>query len=810
MLISKNWLQEFVDISKIAPQEIAKRLTLSTVEVEGVKVFGEGLEKVVVGVVKSVEKHSNADKLNVCQVEVGKKTLNIVCGGSNVRPGMKVALAQIGAKVRWHGQGDLVELKPVEIRGVASEGMICASEEIGLLEMFTKKEEKEILDLSTVALTKAGLPLATALCLDDVIFEIDNKSLSHRPDLWGHYGIAREVATLLKKSIRSYQTKIVPKGTGVKLTVNVEDKKLCPRYMGIALENITVQPSPVWLQTRLRAVGIRPINNLVDITNYVMVEIGQPMHAFDADRLHKSIKALKHENSIVVRRAKDGERLKALYGKEYTLTKGMLLIAGREKPLAIAGVMGGEESGVTEATKTIIFESANFDPVSIRKTSTTLGLRSESSARFEKGLSPERAELALKKAIELTLALVPGARVASPLIDKKVPLKKSAVINLALEDIKKKLGVSIPATEILSILLGLGFDVSKKKDVLRVTVPLWRAKDVTIPEDVMEEIVRIYGYAKIPATLPTFPITPPPANPLRVLEHRVREFLAYEHGFTEVYNYSFLSPDLVTRLGLEVSAHLELANPLAKDRPLLRRTLKGGLLENVESNFHRYAKVKLFEIGRTYLGETLVDSLPDQPTMLALAYAESGVNTPFFVVSQALKGSLSRVGIEIDFEKSLDIGSLYHPGRSAYVTLDGQKVGSIGELHPTVAKRMGIDARVAIAEIALTALLPHLKEKTSYAPIPAFPAVVRDIAFVVSKTVVHADVVKALKLIDPLIVKVTLFDIFSGGNISTDKKSMAYHIVYESREKTLAAADVDAVHARVIKKLQEQFGAEIR
>lgn len=828
MLISKQWLQDFIDLSKVDPKEIAKRLSLSTVEVEGVKTLGEGLEGVVVGLVKTVEKHPNADKLNVCSVSVGSKTLNIVCGGSNVRVGMKVALAGIGAKVKWHGEGELVELKPVEIRGVASEGMICGADEIGLIEMFPKKEEKEIVDLSAVASAKAGTPLAKALGLDDVIFEIDNKSLSNRPDLWGHYGIAREISALFQKNLKPYKTKNIPKGKGVSLTVQIDpsanaqgiNKKLCPRYMAVSIDGIMVAPSPEWMQARLRAAGVRPINNVVDITNYVMMEVGQPMHAFDAGQIKDSRFKIKGGGSdlqlksynlnLVVRKAHEGEKMKALDGKEYSLSKEMLVVADTENVLAIAGVMGGVESSVTESTTTIIFESANFEPSSIRKTSTALALRTESSARFEKGQPREQVEAALKKAVELTLDLIPGAHVASAVVDKKVPVKKLSPLIISFEQIEKKLGVGIKSSDIVSILQRLGFAVTKTKVGVRITVPEWRTKDVNIVEDVIEEIVRVYGYGKIPATLPVFPIVPPQPNELQALERKIKELLAYEQGFTEVYNYSFVSTELLTRIGVDPAKHLALDNPIAKDRPLLRRGVKAGLMENIESNLHRYSSVKLFEIGRAYMAEVLENDLPQQPTMLGLVYAEQGNDTPFFTVSAALRSVLSRLGVEVTFAKSDTVGPIYHPGRSAYVVVRGQKIGSIGEVHPAVAKRLGIDSRVAVSEIALTALVPLLKEKIVYHAIPAFPAVTRDIAFVVDAHAEHEAIAIALRSIDPLIKQVELFDVFSGGNILAGKKSMAYHVVYEHPDKTLEAGAVDAIHTRVRDTLVKTFAAEIR
>ncbi len=802
MYISKQWLEQFVDIKKVAPEEIAKRLTLSTVEVEGIKKLGEGLDGIIVGLVERVEKHPNADKLKVCAVNVGqKKNVQIVCGGSNVRVGMNVALAQIGAKVKWHGEGELVELKPVEIRGVPSEGMICGADEIGLLEMFPKKEEKEIVDLTHLAV-KPGTALAVALGLHDVVLEIDNKSLSNRPDLWGHYGIAREVAVLFKKTLKPYNTKPIRRGKGTSINVVVNDKKLCSRYMAVAMEGIEVTESPAWMQARLRAAGVRPVNVIVDITNYVMMEIGQPMHAFDTEKIGNK--------KIMVRRSNDNEVVSALDGKEYTLTKEMLVIADGKKPLAIAGVMGGTDSGVTEQTTGVVFESATFDPVSIRKTSTALGLRSESSARFEKGLSPERAELALKKAVELTLELVPGSYVSSQVIDKKVPVPKQKLISLSLDGIHQKLGWSMPVTEVLRILLQLGCDVTKKKNILSVRVPLWRAKDIAIPEDIIEELARISGYEKITATLPSFSIEPPESQPLRILSRRVREFLAYEYGCAEVYSYSFVSGAQIEQCGLRVEEHLQLENPIAKDRPYIRRTLKTGLLEHVESNVHRFPRVNLFEIGRTYLGETTVDGVPAQPTMLGMVFAEQGNETPFFTVSHAVHSLLERCGMTVTFEQSSNVGPLYHPGRSAYVVVNGDRVGSIGEVHPSIAKRMGIDRRVALSEIALDALIRHGANETRYKPVPAFPEVARDISFIVDVSVQHDALVRSMTSLDPLITSVQLFDVYRGEHTPQGKKSMAYRITYALPDRTLAAADVDTVERRVRDMLTEMYHAEFR
>jgi phenylalanyl-tRNA synthetase beta chain len=389
---------------------------------------------------------------------------------------MFTVVAKIGAKVRWHGKGEPVELKPAEIRGVKSDGMICGADEIGLAEMFPKKVEREIIDLQSVSSAKPGLAISKALNLSDVIFEIDHKSLSNRPDLWGHYGVARELAALYKKPFSPYRPPAIQKSRG-KLAVTVEDKKLCPRYMAVAVSGIEVAPSPAWMRDRLSSVGIRPINNVVDITNYVMMELGQPMHAFSSEKLGIRNKELR----IVVRSAKDGERLRALDGKEYALTKDMLVIADSDKPIAIAGIMGGEGSSVTEKTTVIVFESATFDAVSVRKTSTDLGLRSESSARFEKGLSTDRAELGLRRAVELLLQLCPEARVASAVADKKQVKHPVRTLAFDFGVFEQLLGVAVSFQTVKDILARLGFGVSRYGKNIRVAIPIWRsAKDISI------------------------------------------------------------------------------------------------------------------------------------------------------------------------------------------------------------------------------------------------------------------------------------------------------------------------------------------
>lgn len=843
MLISKHWLEDFIKIPKdLSAEAIASKLTLSTVEVEGVKKLGADLLGIVVGKIESVEKHPNADRLNVCMVDIGTKDrslksvdrspIQVVCGGSNVREGMLVALGTLGAKVRWHGEGELVELKKTNIRGVDSYGMICATDEIGLGEMFPKAEEKEILDLSErleIRDWRLGDSLGKVLGLDDVVFDIDNKSLSNRPDLWGHYGMAREVAALVGAKLKEIVSFNIQKSkrrsaswrTNAErrtLDIHVEDQNLCPRYMAVAIDGIEVGPSPAWMQARLLAVGVNPINNIVDITNFVMLEVGQPMHAFDAERVGRVTS--NEGRGIVVRKAKKGEKILTLKNEECKLSPEMLVIADSEKPIAVAGVIGGLETAITETTTSIIFESANFNPASVRKTANALGVRTDSSARFEKSLDPTNAEVALRRAVELTLQLNPKARVASDVVDVSHFKINQGPIALPLAFLEEKLGVRIEKKKIVSILESLGFGVKEKRDVFSVTIPTWRAtKDISIPEDLVEEIARVSGYDHISASLPRLDVAPPMKNSLRELERHIKEFLAYEHRMTEVYNYSFESPEWLAKLGVDMDQYLELDNPMAKDRPLLRKHLIPNMLENVEKNAHRFDSIRLFEVGRVFRADmkTLkhenmktLSGLPEQDTMLGLVSAGKGVDVPFYDLSDVVLGLGTRLGIDISVLAAESQAPFTHPGRHARLEVDKQEIGRIAELHPATQEQLGIPYRTAIVQINLNELLKYASDASSYQPLSQYPSIERDIAFVVDRDMEHASIVQALESLDPLIASVELFDVYEGKGIEKGKKSMAYRIVYRSNDRTLTSEDADAVHKKVIRTIEKNCNAKMR
>lgn len=805
MLISRNWLNEFVALDNKTDEELAADITLHTVEVEGTAKLGALLDHVVVGVVEKVEKHPDADRLNVCQVNVGKEIVQVVCGGSNVVEGMHVAMGMIGAKVQWHGEGAPVELKKTKIRGVESFGMICAADEIGLGDLFRKDDEKEILDLSGLH-ADIGTPLLELLALDDTVIDVDNKSMTHRPDLWGHYGLARDIAAMYGKNLKPYPAASFDEGKQQALKVSVKDQDLCPRYMGVMLDGITIGPSPQWMQKRLAAVGINPINNIVDITNYVMAELGQPMHAFDADSLHSA--------EILVRKAKEQENIMLLGGDEVALSSDMLVIADKHRPIAIAGVKGGGDSAVTNATTRIIFEAANFQATSVRRTSQALGIRTDASARFEKALDPNAVALAMQRAVALTVELCPGARVVSNISDVHDFTLDQGPVDLDLTFVNRKIGVDVPKDFVVQTLERLGFALEDHGESLRVTVPTWRAtKDVRIPEDLIEEIARMYGYDNITPKLPEASIEAPPADPLRALKKVVREQLAYASRYTEVYNYCFTSTEWVEKMQVPTENLLELDNPVAKDRPYLRRNLMPNMLANAEKNLHRYDAVRLFEIGKTFLGDDEGEEdggkgrLPKQDTYLGMCYAERGNDTPFYGAADAIRQLGQHLGLSVTFQQLNADEDMLHPGRCAAVQFDGEVVGKIAELHPVSQQTLGIPHRTAMVELNLSKVIPLLCVKSAYHPLSAYPAVQRDVALLVDTSIEDAAVRQKIQKASCLIESVDLFDVYTGKGIEEGKKSMAYRLTYRAKKETLTSEKVDAEHEKVMALVESAFGA---
>jgi len=803
MLISRDWLSQYVDIPKsLSPKDLALKLTMSIVEVDGWEELGAKLQKIVVAKVLKISKHPDADKLSLVEVDIGKQKIKVVCGGQNLTEGMLVAFAPVGAEVRWHGEEEWTELAPAKIRGVESRGMICAAEELGL--PADMNPERGILDLSDTG-AKIGEPFRKALGLDDIVFDIDNKSITHRPDLWGHYGMARELAALFSKSLKDIEIAKIKKADDKKLSVKVEDNKLCPRYCGIVIDNVKIEPAPLWMQRRLIAAGVRPINNIVDVTNYVLMELGQPLHAFDCNFIP--------DGEIIVRHARKGENITTLDDEKRRLSEDMLVIASKNGPVAVAGVMGGANSEISEKTNSIIIESANFDAYSIRKTATELGLRTESSTRFEKSLDPNLAETGLRRAVKLILDICPSAKIASPLADVAKFKLNQGPITLDLDFLQRKIGAEIPKKRVISILAGLGFGVKEKGGSLSVKVPTWRAtKDISIPEDLVEEVARIYGYDNIASKLPELEIEPPQINELRQLENNSINNLV-NIGLTEAYNYSFISERDLKRLDIDESVCIRVKNPLSKEEALMRPNLLPGLLKNVATNQRNYDEVKIFEIGSVHWsGKSANLSNPKKKTFLpneakhvAAIFSEKGDANPFAIASESLQNYIFSLGFVAELSQGGAACAYCHPARRAQVKIKGRVVGNIFEVHPAKQSAFDIDERIGYWELNLEEILCACAgQEVAFAPLSRFPAVRRDVSLLAPENIEYAEIEKTITGASRLVAKVRLFDIYQGKGIPEGTKSISLHIEFQSDEKTLDTEEVDSEINSILKTLKSK------
>lgn len=813
MYLSYNLLKKFCDI-RVSPDELGRLLTVHSFEVEEVKPIGNDLKGVVVGEVLQAEKHPNADRLKICLVDVGKKNggrLTIVCGAPNVEPGQKVPVALVGTTM----PGGL-KMESREVRGVRSSGMICAPDELGLGD-----GHEGIMVLNSDF--KVGTPLSQVLGLKDFIIEVDNKSITNRPDLWGHLGVAREISAILKSSLKFGVKKIKSSSVGKKIKVEIEDYKLCPRYSGIVIENVKVAPSPVWLQAKLQSLGLRPINNIVDITNYVMAEIGQPMHAFDLNKLVLSGDEIK----IGARRARKGEKILALDKETYKLEESDLVIADQKGPVAIAGIMGGLNAGVTEKTAAVVLESANFHPINIRKTSARLHLRSDSSMRNEKGLDPNLTEIALARAVEMILEIVPGAKVGRVSDKKKFKLFVGP-IKISLEEINRKTGIDISKKDVSEILKRLGFGFTEKGGVFTVKVPSWRGTgDIEIPEDIIEEAVRIYGYGNIKPKFPLAEIREVEVGSEKIILEKTRDILSRNLGLTEVYNYSFNGDNQLKKLGIKFENYIKLKNPASAEQNLMRQSLLPNLLGNVLENVHNYEEFFLFEIGSAYLSEregykkTIEgkEFLPKQDKFVSgvFVFDAAGKNKEeiFYNIKENINLFLSELKIA-DFgfkphEGNREISELFHPAKSVLVEVDGGQIGILGELHPKVKNKISDKKKIGIFELNLSKISKAKKQENKYKELPRFPRVERDLSFVLDRKIVYNDIVTEIKSISDLIKDISLFDIYEDEkNIGQGKKSLAFHIEFSSGERTLKAEEVDVIFKNIVGSLERKFKAEIR
>ena len=808
MYISLNWLKKYTDIpEKLTKEELDDRLTLHTVEIEGTEQLDECLDKVVIGRIESVEKHPDADKLSVCMVDVKTEKLQIVCGGNNLKEGMLVPISLLGARVFWHGEDELFEIKKSKIRGVESFGMICASEELKLENIFPH-EQGAILDLSGFEIS-VGDNLRDALELNDVVFEVDNKSMTHRPDLWGHYGLARDVAAFLKVDFNEENLGEIETTNEKTLKATVDPKEACNRYMLLEVDGIEVKESPLWLKKALASVGQRPISNIVDLTNYIMRDLAQPMHAFDAD--------LANTDEIIVRFSEKGETLKTLDGKVRKLEENMVLITKPSEVLMLAGVMGGESTEVNENTTRILLESASFDPTITRKTGTKLGLRTEACIMYEKTLDPENCEHALKKFVKLLKEMCPNAKVVSNVVDIYNKKYSEAPIDFSLEFLNRRAGKEFTKEEVVDTLERLGFKLEGDENNWKVHVPHWRAtKDISIADDLVEEVCRIHGYDNIEAVLPSFPMLPAPYDKRRVLKRNTQNLLL-GLGYHQILNYAFVGERELELLGEPEANYAYLQNALHSDK-YLRRSLVPGLVKSISTNQSHQDSLQFFEIGRIFtpeqngefLDNTKNEHLPKQDLFVGAAFFDKENETPFYQIKNTAAQYLNSLGLKWSLSYEKTDKPYLHPLRYAGVEVEGKNVGYIAELNPLIAKEWDINGRVSLLELNFEELVELHTGVSKFVEPSKFPAVKIDLAIVVDRETQWHSIERVVKGNSEFIQDAHVFDIYEGEHLEKGKKSIAFKLAFQSHEKTLTMEEVETEKQNILNALGEKLNASIR
>jgi len=794
--VSYNWLKEFLPRLErvkagvridLPVNDFVKEFSLKSQTIDQVRELGKGLDKVVVGKLIEVEKHPDADKLHLAKVDIGKKTpLKLIFGQVvKLKVGDQLPVAVAPAKLPTG-----IQVKKAKIRGINSEGMFCLNSELGLSEY----DEVTFFDSKV----KPGTPIAEALNLtDDYLLDIE--VTSNRPDVMSVVGLAREAAAALgvKDKIKIPKPKLEIKGEEIPLSVEVEEPKLCPRYNAVVMTDVKVGPSPLWLQMRLIAAGMRPINNLVDITNYLILEHGRPMHVFD----YKRIK----DQKIIVRQAKQNEKILALDGETYKLSQDHLAIADAKAPIAIGGVMGGELSAAVGKTKTIVFECAAFDPVLIRKTARELNLHSDSSDLFEKGLHPETTFVGMLRAIELTQKIA-GGKVASPIIDVYAQDYKPNKIKFDIASIKRHLGIEIPVEEVKKILESLGFEVTGAR-ILNVTVPYWRALDVEFEHDLIEEVARIFGYHNLPTSLPQGEIPVQTKEPVLFWEDKVKDILV-SLGFTESYNYSFVSKDLLQKVKFPVKEALKIYNPLNEEMEYMRTTLIGQVLQNVAGNVKSFPQQKIFELSSVYL-PTKEDKLPDElPKLTGVVVGSQDI---FLQTKGVVEFLLKELGISgYKLELTDPKCPLWEKGHCLDIYKGKKFLGQFGLVKQNILEKFNIKQSVCLFDFDFQVLAKLATTIKTFQSIPEFPSVTRDLAIVVDQKLSWQEVSQIVNKADRLIVKVEYLSTFSDSTLGKGKKSLALRMVFRSSDRTLKSEEVDQVVNKVIKKLDKSFEAKLR
>ena len=811
MKVSLNWIRDYVQLPADADlKKLAYDLTMSTVEVEDTIELAKQFDHMVVGVINTIEQHPNADKLRVCMTDIGGRVESIVCGGSNLREGMKVAVALPGSVCRWHGEGEPVEIKKSKLRGVDSYGMICGAVEIGLADLFPTKEEAHILDLSDFD-APAGTPLADALDLNDIILEIDNKSMTNRPDLWGHYGIAREIAALYDLPMKAFPRFDRNVANTAGFHVTVEDAERCPRYLSAQIEGLSVKPAPYQMQSRIWKVGMRPINALVDITNYVMLATGQPTHAFDSDHI---------AGHVIVRRAGEGEKLLLLNGKELALSGDDLVIADDAGVVGLAGVMGGAKDSILPETNKVILEVANFDAKGIRRTALRYDNRTEASARYEKAIDPERCDQALDLSMQLFSDLYPEMKVTG-LVDEYPQHLKQAEIDVPLSWLERRLGKRLPPEEIRHKMELLGYGISFSGDNMHVVVPTWRSTgDVSIQADIMEEVARMYGYENFEAE----PITTTfdgAINQLdKDLERRIKEYLAIRCGMQEIFTYPWMEESYVNAVLQSTDGILSLSTPPSPAERFVRSSLLPNLCKAVVKNERYFDEFSIFETAQVFRDENYTspydprEKLPSQRKNVAGAFASA--DKDITALFRKAKGVVEMMARYVHME-TLTFRQTEKPVWADNVVWlnicrGEEKVGDLALLSKKVSMACGIkNLNVMLFQLDQDSLVPLKSRTNTFTHMAEYPMTDYDISLLLDGSVQWKDVLQTVGGIkSELLHGASFVDEYRGKQVPAGKKSLTLRLSIGSKEKTLTSSEIEEVASSVLNKIAKRFGAELR
>jgi len=811
MKVSLNWIRDYVQLPADADlKKLAYDLTMSTVEVEDTIELAKQFDHMVVGVINTIEQHPNADKLRVCMTDIGGRVESIVCGGSNLREGMKVAVALPGAVCRWHGEGEPVEIKKSKLRGVDSYGMICGAVEIGLADLFPTKEEAHILDLSDFD-APAGTPLADALDLNDIILEIDNKSMTNRPDLWGHYGIAREIAALYDLPMKAFPRFDRNVANTAGFHVTVEDAERCPRYLSAQIEGLSVKPAPYQMQSRIWKVGMRPINALVDITNYVMLATGQPTHAFDSDHI---------AGHVIVRRAGEGEKLLLLNGKELALSGDDLVIADDAGVVGLAGVMGGAKDSILPETDKVILEVANFDAKGIRRTALRYDNRTEASARYEKAIDPERCDQAFDLSMQLLGQLYPEMKVTG-LVDEYPQHLKQAEIDVPLSWLERRLGKRLPPEEIRHKMELLGYGISFDGDNMHVVVPTWRSTgDVSIQADIMEEVARMYGYENFEAE----PITTTfdgAINQLdKDLERRIKEYLAIRCGMQEIFTYPWMEESYVNAVLQSTEGILSLSTPPSPAERFVRSSLLPNLCKAVVKNERYFDEFSIFETAQVFRDENYTspydprEKLPSQRKNVAGAFASA--DKDITALFRKAKGVVEMMARYVHME-ALTFRQTEKPVWADNVVWlnicrGEEKVGDLALLSKKVSMACGIkNLNVMLFQLDQDSLVPLKSRTNTFTHMAEYPMTDYDISLLLDGSVQWKDVLQTVGGIkSELLHGASFVDEYRGKQVPAGKKSLTLRLSIGSKEKTLTSSEIEEVASNVLNKIAKRFGAELR